>query len=201
LREVLLDYRDVFQPTASIVRGPDFSIKLQDGADIPRLNRVSFRKSPLEKKVDEVEMNKLLERGIIEPSVSPCGKSNVMVPQKALPDGTSGGLRVTVNMKAFNAVTVGGVFPTEDFGAVLEWLAKKQWYSVADLKDGYWNVRLAEKSRYLTTVKTVVRLVQYTRMTMGLKNAGCFFQRLVKNVHVGLKGAIMQSYSDDLAVG
>jgi hypothetical protein len=38
LREVLLQYRDVFRPTTSIVRGPDVSIKLQDGADIPRLN-------------------------------------------------------------------------------------------------------------------------------------------------------------------
>jgi hypothetical protein len=50
LREVLLEYRDVFQPTTSIVRGLDFSIRLQDGADIPRLNRVAFRKSPLENK-------------------------------------------------------------------------------------------------------------------------------------------------------
>jgi hypothetical protein len=29
-------------------------------------------------------------------------------------------------------------FTTEDIGAVLEWLAMKRWYSVADLKDGYW---------------------------------------------------------------
>jgi hypothetical protein len=43
--------------------------------------------------------------------------------------------------------------------------------------------------------------VQYTRMTMGLKNAGCYFQRLVNDVHVELKGAIMQAYLDDLAVG
>jgi hypothetical protein len=38
LREVLLEYRDVFRPTTSIVRGPDFSIKLKHGGDIPRLN-------------------------------------------------------------------------------------------------------------------------------------------------------------------
>jgi Reverse transcriptase (RNA-dependent DNA polymerase) len=151
--------------------------------------------------VEEVEMKKLLERGIIEPSVSACGTSNVMVPKKALPDGTPGGLRVTADMRAVNAVTVGDAFITEDIGAVLEWLAKKRWYSVADLKDGYWNVRLAEESRYLTAVKTVVGLVQYTRMTIGLKNTGCFFQRLVNNVYVGLKGTIMQAYLDDLAVG
>jgi hypothetical protein len=54
---------------------------------------------------------------------------------------------VTAVMRAVNAVTVGDVFPTEDTGAVLEWLAKKRWYSVADLKNGYWKVRLAEESR------------------------------------------------------
>jgi hypothetical protein len=69
LREVLLEYQDVFRSTTSIVRGPDFSIKLQDSADIPRLNRVAFRKSPLEKKVEVIEMKKLFERGIIDPSV------------------------------------------------------------------------------------------------------------------------------------
>jgi hypothetical protein len=129
----------------------------------------------LEKKVEEVEMKMLLERGIIEPSVSPCGMSNVMGPKKALPDETPGGLRVTAEMRAVNAVIVGDAFPTEDIEAVLEWLAKKRWYSVAYLKDGYWNVWLAEESRYLTAVKTVVGLVQYTRMTMRCKNAGCFF--------------------------
>jgi Reverse transcriptase (RNA-dependent DNA polymerase) len=47
----------------------------------------------------------------------------------------------------------------------------------------------------------VVGLVQDTRMTMGLKDAGCLFQRLVNNVYVGLKGAIMKAYLDNLAVG
>jgi hypothetical protein len=115
LQEVLLEYRDVFRPTTSIVRGPDFSIKLQDGTDIPRLNRVAFRKSPLEKKVEEVEMEKLLERGIIEPSISPCGTSSVMAPKNALPDGKPGGLRMTAYMRAVNAVTVGDVFPLKIF--------------------------------------------------------------------------------------
>jgi hypothetical protein len=165
LREVLLGYRDVLQPTTSIVRGADFSIKLQDGADIPRLNRVAFRKSPLEKKVEEVEMKKLLERGIIEPSISPRGTSNVIVPKRALPDGTPGGLRVTADMRAVNAVTVDDAFPTENIGAVMEWLENKRCYSVADLKCGYWNVRLAEKERGWLPVGSTSR---------KLKKAECY---------------------------
>jgi hypothetical protein len=56
LRKVLMEYRDVFRPTNSVMRGSDFSIKVRNGADIRRLNRVTFRKSTLEKKVEEVEM-------------------------------------------------------------------------------------------------------------------------------------------------
>jgi hypothetical protein len=52
---------------------------------------------------------------------------------------------VTAHMRAVNAVTVGDAFPTEDIGAVLEWFAKKQCYSVADLRDDYWNVRLEKE--------------------------------------------------------
>jgi hypothetical protein len=54
---------------------------------------------------------------------------------------------VTADMRAVNAVTVSDAFPTEDIRAVMEWLAKKRCYSVADLKYGYWNVRLADKER------------------------------------------------------
>jgi hypothetical protein len=36
---------------------------------------------------------------------------------------------------------------------------------------------------------------------MGLKNAGCLFQRLVNDVYVRLKVAIMQAHLDNLSVG
>jgi hypothetical protein len=51
-------------------------------------------------------MQGLMERGIVEPSESPHGTANVFVPKKALPDGTSGGLRVTADMRAVNSVTM-----------------------------------------------------------------------------------------------
>jgi hypothetical protein len=128
---------------------------------------IAFRKSLLEKKVEEAEMRKLLERGIVEPSLTPCGTSNVKVPKKKLADGTSDGFRVTTDMRAVNSVTVGDAFTKEDAGMKIDWLEKKRWFLVADMKDGYWNIRIAEESRYLTAVKTVVDLVQSTRMTMG----------------------------------
>jgi hypothetical protein len=74
-----------------------------------------------------------------------------------LPDGTPGGLRVTADMRAVNAVTVSDAFPTEDIEAVKKWLAKKQFYSVADLRYGCWNVRLAEEKRGWIPVGSTLR--------------------------------------------
>ena len=108
------------------------------------LNRIAFRKNPLEKKVEEAEMRRFLERGIVKPSMTPSGTLNVMVPKKMLPDGTPGGLRVTADMIAVNSMMIGDAFPTDDIGMILDWFATKRWFSVADVKDGYWKVRLAE---------------------------------------------------------
>jgi hypothetical protein len=98
-------------------------------------------------------------------------------------------------------VTVVLQFPTEDIGMIPIFLATRKWFTVADLRDGYWNVRIAQDSRYLTAVKTVIGLVHYTRMTMGLKNALAHFQRFVNKVCAGLKGGSLQVYLDDIAVG
>jgi hypothetical protein len=46
---------------------------------------------------------------------------------------------------------------------------------VLELRDGYWNLALREDSRNVSPVKTVLGLVEYTRMTVGLKNESAFF--------------------------
>jgi hypothetical protein len=104
-------------------------------------------------------------------------------------------------MRAVNSVTIGDAFPGDDIQTIVNWLPGKKWFSVADLRDGYWDVELAKESRAYTAVKTVIGLVQYTQMTMGLKNASAFFQRLVNHVYEGLKGTKLQAYLDGLAVG
>ena len=53
--------------------------------------------------------------------------------------------------------------------ATLDWLGGKQLFSTFDLKDGFFQVKLSEKSRPLTAVRTVVGLLQYTRLPQRLK--------------------------------
>jgi RNase H-like domain found in reverse transcriptase/Reverse transcriptase (RNA-dependent DNA polymerase) len=85
-------------------------------------------------------------------------------------------------------------------------------YSVMDVRDGYWNVRIKEEVGYLTAVRTVHGIMQYLMMSMGLRNPAAHFQRLINSVYEGLRWtgaegedglvrAILTAYQDDLSVG
>jgi hypothetical protein len=168
LRSVLREYLDVFRPKTGTVPGWEFRIKVEVGAELAKLNRPVMRRSPMEQEVERREMQGLMTRGIVEPSESPNGTANVFVPKKALPDGTYEGLRVTADMRSVNSVRIGDAFPGKDIQTIVNWLSGEKWYSVADFQDGYWNVELAKEPRPYIAVKTLIGLVQYNRMTMGL---------------------------------
>jgi hypothetical protein len=96
-------------------------------------------------------------------------------------------MRVTSDFHALNAVAENLAYPTEDVNTIVRWLATKQVYSVADLRDGYYNVNLQEKDRHLTAVRTVLGNFEYAVMTQGLKGACDFFQKLFNEGYVGLR--------------
>jgi hypothetical protein len=67
------------------------------------------------------------------------------VPKKSLPDGKSGGVRVATDMRRLNSMTIGDAFPAEDVKELVAWLAGKKLYSIMDVRDGNWNVRIKEE--------------------------------------------------------
>jgi Reverse transcriptase (RNA-dependent DNA polymerase) len=118
---------------------------------------------------------------------------------------------VTSDMRHLNSMTVGDAFPTEYEKDLVAWLATKRVYSVMDVRDGYWNIRINPSARPLTAARTVMGLVQYLMMTMGLKNAAAHFQRLMNSVYERLRwpgsdeegsaAAALAAYQDDISVG
>jgi Reverse transcriptase (RNA-dependent DNA polymerase) len=89
----------------------------------------------------------------------------------------------------------------EDVRATLEWLSGKNTSSTFDLKDGFFLIVLAEESRPLTAVRTVMGLVQYRRLPQGLKNGPATFQRIVNQTLGDLKGDTVSGFVDDISVG
>lgn len=138
--------------------------------------------------------------------------NNVFVVKKLLPDGSSGGLRMTTDFRRLNCMTVGDAHPTEDAKQLVAWLSTKRIFSVLDVRKGFWNCELHADSRHLTAVRTVLGLVQYCMMPMGLKNASAHFQRLVNTIFKDVRWsgseaqidaikAILAAYQDNVSVG
>jgi hypothetical protein len=60
LRSVLSEYLDVFSPKTGTVPGWEFRIKVEDGAELAKLNRPVMRRSPMEQEVEKREMHGLM---------------------------------------------------------------------------------------------------------------------------------------------
>jgi hypothetical protein len=94
--------------------GPNFGIVLRPNFDFSSLDCPRLRKSRVEKEIEKREVTKLLERGVLEPSLSKFGTNNVLFGKKTLPDGSFGVVKVMSDMRSLNSMTVGDAFPTED---------------------------------------------------------------------------------------
>jgi hypothetical protein len=108
------------------VPGFEFGLDLVDGVDLPKLNRPAFLKSRVEKKLEAECIRELIDRGILVPPESPQATNNILVGKKRNADGSAGGMRVTSDFQALNAVTENLAYPTEDVKNIVWWLAMKQ---------------------------------------------------------------------------
>jgi hypothetical protein len=85
LRNKVLEY-SVLSPTTETVPGEEYTITIKPDADLLPLFRPAFRKAPKEMEQERRDMERLLERGIVESSSSCYGTSNDFVEKRRYPD-------------------------------------------------------------------------------------------------------------------
>lgn len=153
------------------------------------------RRSPKEEDTEGQAMEKLIVMGVLEPATSPWAANNVFVRKR------DGSIRVTSDFRRLNDLTVTDSYPMEHVRDTLDWLASKSVFSVFDLKDGFYQVMLDPESRACTAIRTVLGLLQYTRLPQGLKNSPGTFQRIVNFILGDRKGRDVMAFMDDTSVG
>ncbi|MCP4475119.1 MAG: hypothetical protein GY821_11265, partial [Gammaproteobacteria bacterium] len=72
--------------------------------------------------------------------------------------------------------------------------------STFDLKMGYHQLQIKLEDRHKTAFRTHRGLYEYTRLPMGLKTAGSFFQRLMNKVFNGVLDEGIFCYLDDVCI-
>ena len=136
----------------------------------------------------------MLERGVIENSVSPWNSPLILVKKK---DGT---LRVCIDFRRLNTVTVGDKYPLPRITELLQSLHGSKIFTSVDLESAYWQLGVRSEDRPKTAFTTEQGHFQFKVMPYGLKNAGSVFSRLMAIVLTGLIGISVLVYLDDVVV-
>ena len=150
--------------------------------------------SPKKIKIQQELVDKMLEEGQIEHSVSAWSAPTVLVTKK---DGTT---RFCVDYRRLNARTKKDAFPLLRIDDSLNSLSGQAWFSTLDLASGYWQVRLSEEAKPKTAFATHSGLFQFAVMPFGLCNAPATFERLMSQVMHGLHWKRCLVYNDDILV-
>ena len=195
LQPILTTYADVFPPTLPglpPVRQVDHTIPLIPGATPP--NRPMFRLSPKEHQEVVDHIKSLLALGLIEPSSSPFGSPILFVPKK---DGT---LRMCIDYRALNKVTVKNKYPLPRIDDLLDQLHGSCFFSSLDLQSGYHQIRITEEDVPKTAFKTPLGLFQFKVLPFGLTNAPATFQRAMNDIFRPFIGKFVLVYLDDILI-
>ena len=140
-----------------------------------------------------LEIQKLVELGVVVQSTSPWASPIIPVPK---PDGT---LRLCVDYRRLNAVTVADPYYMATLEEILERVGSSGCISKLDLLKGFYQVEVQEESRAKTAFVSPFGKYEFVRMPFGLRNAPSVFQRTMEVV---LRGCFHCSapYIDDIIV-
>ena len=138
------------------------------------------------------EIDRMLKAKIIRPSRSPWSFRVIIVIKK---DKT---IRLCVDFRPLNAITLQEVWPLPIIKEILEKLSKSKWFSKLDLKCGYWQIKMGEKSITKVAFSTSDGHYEFLRLPFGLKNAPAEFCRIMKMILGHLK--FVEVYLDDIII-
>ncbi|XP_055913761.1 uncharacterized protein LOC129947273 [Eupeodes corollae] len=149
--------------------------------------------------VHKIELQKvldnLLKENIIRESNSPYASPIVLTRKK------NGEMRLCVDYRQLNKVTVKDNFPLPLIEDHLDRLRDKRYFTLLDLKSGFHHVKMNENSVKFTSFVTPLGQFEYLRMPFGLKNAPSVFQRYINNIFKELiNSGKLLIYIDDLLV-
>ena len=142
----------------------------------------------------ELEIKKLYEEDLIEPSNSPW--SAPVVPVRK-PDGS---IRLCIDYRAVNKVTMKDAFPLPNIEDMLYNLNGIKYFTSIDLVKGYYQVPMAQNAKPFTAFTTSMGHWQFKRMPFGLCNAPATFQRLMNFVLKDFSFDHIMAYLDDILV-
>jgi hypothetical protein len=191
---VVCDYLDIFLdelPGMPPDRDIEFAIELQ-----PRTAPISkrpYRLPPAEFLELKKQLQELLDKGFIRPSTSPWGCPALFVKKDE-------SLRLCVDYRPLNAVTIKNKYPLPRIDVLFDQLVGARVFSKIDLRLGYHQIKIRASDIPKTTFSTKYGLYEYLVMSFGLTNAPAYFMYLMNSVFMPELDKFVVVFIDDILV-
>lgn len=194
LRQALKKRESVFslhEWDVGLAKGVEHTIRLSD----PRPFRERSRRlAPAD--IDDVRkhIQELMKAGIIKESRSPYASPIVVARKK------NGSVRMCIDYRTLNSRTVPDQYTTPRIDDALDCLSGSRWFSVLDLRSGYYQIAMSEEDKEKTAFICPLGFYQFERMPQGITGAPATFQRLMEKAVGDMNLLQVLVYLDDLIV-
>ena len=174
-------------------RPEDHEIKLMEGTTAPYARNYKPM-STQELEAVRKYLDEHLGKGFIRPSSSSAA-APVLIVRKP-----GGGLRVCIDYRALNAVTIKNRYPIPMIQDTLNQLCKAKIYSKFDVVAAFNRLRIKEGQEWLTAFNTRYGQYEYLVMPFGLCNAPGTFQSYINESVREYLDVFCTAYLDDILV-
>ena len=185
-------YPECFNPKNKFFRDYEYDIKLDPNVK-PSIH--AQRRLPVElKRKVKSKLSAMEKDGVLKKVYEPTEWVNSLLVETK-PDGN---LRICLDPTDLNWAIKREHYPVPVLDDLIPELTESDTFTKLDAKDGYWHVKLNERSSYLTTFNTPFGRYRYLRMPFGLRMSQDVFQRKMDEIYGSCEGAI--GIADDITV-
>ena len=170
----------------------EFSIELVPGT--APISKAPYRLAPAELKELKIQLEDLLEKGLIRPSHSPWGAPVLFVKKK------DGSLRMCIDYRGLNKATIKNKYPLPHIHDLFDQLAGSKVFSKIDLRSGYHQLKIKEEDIPKTAFRTRYGHYEFLVMSFGLTNAPAAFMDLMHRVFNDYLDKFVIVFIDDILI-
>ena len=173
-------------------REVEFTIDLIPGTE--PISIPPYRRSPAELRELKAQLEELLCKGFIRPSISQWGAPVLFVKKK------DGNLRLCINYMQLNRVTIRNQYPLPRIDELFDQLQGSRVYSKIDLRSGYHQLRVRENDVSKTAFRKRYGHYEFLVIPFGLTNAPAAFMDLMNMVFSPYLDKFVIVFIDDILV-
>ncbi|XP_025623583.2 transposon Tf2-1 polyprotein [Arachis hypogaea] len=192
---VVYEFPDVFPDDINEFppnREVEFAIELVPGSG--PISITPYRMSPLEMAELKAQLEDLLSKHFIRPSVSPWGAPVLLVKKK------DGSMRLCVDYRQLNKITVKNKYPLPRIDDLMDQLQGASVFSKIDLRSGYHQIRVRDEDIPKTAFRTRYGHYEYTMMSFRLTNAPAVFMDYMNRIFQPYLDKFVIVFIDDILV-